>query len=47
MAQTYALAGDTQKAARAYKDFLASWQNAEPDLPQLKQAKTWLAAHAQ
>jgi tetratricopeptide (TPR) repeat protein len=47
VAQSYALAGDAQKAAQAYQDFLASWKNADPDLPQIKQAKTWLAAHIQ
>lgn len=47
IARSYALAGDAPKAVQAYQDFLASWQNADPDLPQVKQAKSWLAAHAQ
>jgi tetratricopeptide (TPR) repeat protein len=47
IARSYALAGDAQKAAPAYRDFLASWQNADPDLPQIEQAKSWLAEHAQ
>jgi tetratricopeptide (TPR) repeat protein len=46
IARSYALAGDAPKAAQAYQDFLASWQDADPDLPQVKQAKSWLAAHA-
>jgi tetratricopeptide (TPR) repeat protein len=46
IARSYALAGDAPKAAQAYQDFLASWQNADLDLPQIKQAKSWLAAHA-
>ncbi len=47
IARSYELAGDAPKATQAYRDFLASWQNADPDLPQVKQAKSWLAAHAQ
>jgi tetratricopeptide (TPR) repeat protein len=46
IARSYALAGDAPKAVKAYQNFLASWQNADPDLPQIKQAKSWLAAHA-
>jgi tetratricopeptide (TPR) repeat protein len=45
IAQSYALAGDMPKAVQAYKDFLAEWQDADQDLPQVKQAKAWLAAH--
>jgi tetratricopeptide (TPR) repeat protein len=45
IARSYVLAGDVPKAAQAYQEFLASWQNADPDLPQIKQAKSWLAAH--
>ena len=47
IARSYALAGDAPKAAQAYQDFLASWQHADPDLPQIKQAKSWLASHKQ
>ena len=47
IARSYALAGDAPKAVQAYQEFLASWQNADPDLPQVKQAKSWLAAHTQ
>jgi tetratricopeptide (TPR) repeat protein len=46
IARSYAMAGDAPKAVQAYQDFLASWQNADPNLPQVKQAKSWLAAHA-
>ena len=45
IARSYALEGDEPKALKAYQDFLASWQNADPDLPQIKQAKSWLATH--
>ena len=38
IARSYALAGDVPKAAQAYQDFLASWQNADSDLPQINQA---------
>ena len=47
IARSYALAGDVPKANQAYKDFLSSWQHADEDLPQVKQAKEWFAAHAQ
>ena len=47
IAQSYALAGDTPKAVEAYKDFLAEWQHADEDLPQVKEAESWLAAHGQ
>jgi tetratricopeptide (TPR) repeat protein len=46
IAQSYALAGDVPKATQAYQDFLSSWQNADADLTQIKQARGWLAAHA-
>jgi tetratricopeptide (TPR) repeat protein len=46
LARAYALGGDAPKALQAYHDFLASWEHADPDLPQIKLAKSWLAAHA-
>jgi len=33
------LAGRTENAKSAYKDFLALWKDASPDIPILKQAK--------
>jgi tetratricopeptide (TPR) repeat protein len=45
IARSYALAGDTTNALKAYTDFLAAWQHADDTLPQIKQAKAWLAAH--
>ena len=45
IAQSYALAGDTANATSAYRDFLAAWPHADPDLQQVKQANAWLAAH--
>jgi tetratricopeptide (TPR) repeat protein len=47
IARSYAIAADEPKAAQAYKDFLASWEHGDQDLPQIKQAKSWLAGHAQ
>jgi len=38
-ARAYAQQGDTAKAKLAYQDVLASWKNADPDLPILQQAK--------
>ena len=40
MARAYAMAGDTVKAKAAYQDFLALWNDADPDIPALKQAKS-------
>jgi serine/threonine protein kinase len=39
IARSYAMQGDTAKARMAYKDFLALWKDADPDIPILKQAK--------
>lgn len=47
IARAYAMGGDVPKAAEAYREFLASWQYADTDLPQIKQAKSWLAGHSQ
>src|SRR6266536_3441487 len=38
-ARAYALTGDTAKSRTAYQDFLATWKEADPDIPILKQAK--------
>jgi hypothetical protein len=32
--------GDTGKARTAYQDFLATWKDADPEIPILKQAKS-------
>jgi hypothetical protein len=39
LGRAYVLAGDSAKAKTAYQDFLALWNNADPDIPILKQAK--------
>jgi predicted Ser/Thr protein kinase/Flp pilus assembly protein TadD len=39
LARALELAGDKAKAKSAYQDFLASWKDADPDIPILKQAK--------
>ncbi len=40
LGRAYNLAGEVGKALEAYAAFLAAWQNADPDIPILKQAKT-------
>jgi Flp pilus assembly protein TadD len=40
LARAYALSGDSAKSRTAYQDFLATWKDADPDLPILKQAKS-------
>ncbi len=44
--QAYALAGETAKAQAAYRDFLALWKDADPDIPLLKQARAEYAGLA-
>lgn len=39
LGRTFALSGDTIKAKAHYQDFLAMWQDADPNTPMLKQAK--------
>jgi hypothetical protein len=39
MARGFALAGDTEKAKKAFQDFLELWKDADTDIPVLKQAK--------
>jgi eukaryotic-like serine/threonine-protein kinase len=39
LARAYALSGDTAKVRAAYRDFLALWKDADPDIPILKEAK--------
>ena len=39
MARGYVLAGEGTQAKNAYGKFLALWQNADPDLPVLRQAQ--------
>lgn len=39
MARAYALAGDTANSRAAYRDFLARWKDADPDISILKQAE--------
>jgi tetratricopeptide (TPR) repeat protein len=38
--------GDTGAAAKRYADFLAAWKDADPDLPQLTHARSYLAEHS-
>jgi tetratricopeptide (TPR) repeat protein len=47
IAQSYATPGDVPRATSAYRDFLAAWQHADADLPQVRQAKAWIASHPQ
>ena len=39
LGRAYALAGETEKARKAYQDFLALWKDADPDIPVFQQAK--------
>ena len=39
LAQAYAKQGDSEKSRKAYEDFFATWKDADPDIPILKQAK--------
>jgi hypothetical protein len=40
LGRTFALSGDTTKATAAYREFLTLWENADPDIPILTQAKS-------
>ncbi len=40
LARAYAMQGDTAKAGAAYQDFLALWENADPNIPILVAAKS-------
>ncbi len=40
LGRAYALEGQKNNALKAYQDFLALWNNADPDLPILQQAKS-------
>ena len=39
LARAHVFQVDTAKARTAYRDFLALWKDADPDIPILKQAK--------
>ena len=39
LGRAYVQSGNTAKAKAAYKDFLALWKDADPDIPILKEAK--------
>jgi hypothetical protein len=41
-ARAAAKSGDRASAATAYSRFLAQWSQADPDLPELKEAKDYL-----
>jgi hypothetical protein len=43
-ARAYVLQKDTAHARTAYQDFFASWKDADPDVPILKQAKAEYSA---
>jgi hypothetical protein len=43
LARSYALSGDASNARNQYKEFLALWKGADPDIPFLRQARTELA----
>ena len=39
LGKAYVVSGDITKAKNAYRDFLALWKDADPDIPVLKQAR--------
>jgi predicted Zn-dependent protease len=39
LAQAYAKQGNSENSRKAYEDFFATWKDADPDIPILKQAK--------
>jgi predicted Zn-dependent protease len=39
LARAYAAGEDREKSRKAYEDFFATWKEADPDIPILKQAK--------
>ena len=39
LGRAFALSGDQNKAKAAYQDFLTLWNDADPDIPMLRQAK--------
>ena len=43
LARVYAAEGDREKSVKAYEDFFATWKEADPDIPILKQAKAEFA----
>jgi hypothetical protein len=43
LARSEALSGDAAGAGHQYKEFLAQWKDADPDLPVFRQAKAELA----
>jgi hypothetical protein len=43
LARGYALSGDAGNARNQYREFLALWKDADPDLPVLHEARTELA----
>jgi hypothetical protein len=44
LARALVMQGDTAGAKQAYHDFFNTWKNADPNLPQLAQAKAELSA---
>ena len=40
LGRAFAMSGDNTKAKGAYEDFLKLWQNADPDIPVLREAKS-------
>ena len=42
LARSYALAGDPSNARNQYKEFVALWKDADPDLPVLRKARAEL-----
>ena len=45
LAQAEQQMGDTAAAENSYRQFLQSWATADSGMPQLQQARSWMAAH--
>jgi tetratricopeptide (TPR) repeat protein len=43
IARSYELQGRAKEATHAYEEFLAAWQRADQDLPQVRTARDWVA----
>ena len=46
LAQAYAKQGDSENSRKTYDNFFATWKDADPDIPILKQAKAEYAKRA-
>jgi tetratricopeptide (TPR) repeat protein len=45
LASTSEKTGNAEQTTAAYREFLAAWNTADPDLPQVRHAQQWMTAH--